>query len=128
VNISGVGVDIIEIERFKRSIERRGRRLLEKIFTDEELEYCLSMKNPYPHLASRFCAKEAILKSLGLGIGCGVSLKDIEIYLNENGKPNVRTERIPKRFAEKLGKFSIHISLSHSRNHAVAMAILTTEQ
>ena len=127
MNVGGVGIDIVEIERFKHSVERRGRKLLEKIFTDEELKYCLSMKNPYPHLAGRFCAKEAVLKSLGLGIGCGVRLRDVEIYLDKSGKPNVRMKRIPGWLIEKLGRFNIHISLSHSGNYAIATAILITE-
>ena len=77
--IKGIGVDIVEIERFRRAVERRGRRFLEKIFTEEEMEYCFSMKDPYPHLAGRFCVKEAVLKSLGLGIGMGVKLSLIHI-------------------------------------------------
>ena len=122
--IKGIGVDIVEIERFRRAVERRGRRFLEKIFTEEELEYCFSMKDPYPHLAGRFCVKEAVLKSLGLGIGMGVKLKDIIVCLDKSGRPYINAGGSLRRFMNEISCSRIFVSISHSGEYAVAVAIL----
>jgi len=122
--IKGIGVDIVEIERFRRAVERRGRRFLEKIFTEEEMEYCFSMKDPYPHLAGRFCVKEAVLKSLGLGIGMGVKLKDIIVCLDKSGKPYINAGGSLRRFMNEISCSRIFVSISHSGEYAVAVAIL----
>jgi len=122
--IKGIGVDIVEIERFRRAVERRGRRFLEKIFTEEEMKYCFSMKDPYPHLAGRFCVKEAVLKSLGLGIGMGVKLKDIIVCLDKSGKPYINAGDSLRRFMNGIPGSRILVSISHSGEYAVAVAIL----
>ncbi|MCD6444058.1 holo-ACP synthase [Candidatus Bathyarchaeota archaeon] len=123
--IKGLGVDLMEIERLKRSVERRGRRLLEKIFTEEEIRYCFSMGEPYQHLAARFCLKEAVLKAFGLGLGRGVTLRDVEVKLDGLGKPYVEIHGRLKEKAEKSGVSRIIVSMSHSGEYAIAVAILT---
>ena len=122
--IKGIGVDIVKIERFRRAVERRRRKFLEKIFTEEELEYCFSMKDPYPHLAGRFCVKEAVLKSLGLGIGMGVKLKDIIVCLDKSGKPYINAGDSLKKLMNKAPGSRILISISHSGEYVVAVALL----
>lgn len=125
VCIKGLGVDLMEIERLKRSIERRGKRLLEKIFTEEEIKYCFSMGEPYQHLTARFCLKEAVLKAFGLGLSKGVTLRDVEVKLDKLGKPYVEIHGRLKEEAEKYGVSRIIVSMSHSGEYAIAVAILT---
>lgn len=117
--ILGIGTDIIEIARIKRSIEQYQQRFLDRLFTSDEQAYCLSHKNPYPCFAARFAAKEAIAKALGTGIG-SLNWLDIEICKNKQGKPFVKLS--PK--ANDLFKFpQLHLSISHCQEYATAYAV-----
>ena len=80
--ILGIGIDMVEIERVKKVYERYPERTLKKLYGHQEREYIESKKNPYPHLAARFCAKEAFSKALGTGIGM-VSFKDFQVVNDE---------------------------------------------
>lgn len=119
-NPQGLGNDIIEIERIRLSIERHGQHFLNRLFTQKEQDYCYKFKDPVPHFAGRFAAKEAIAKALGTGFGAEVSWHDIEILGNEHGKPIVHlTEAVKKRFNNPR----ILVSISHSTSHATAVAL-----
>jgi len=121
--ILGLGIDIIEIERIKQSIDNYGDQFLKKIYTKTELDYSLTKKNKYQHLAARFAAKEAIIKSLA-GVGDkGFSYQDIEIYNEVNGLPRVNLYNSLKKFLGE--KKEILISMSHSDNYVTCVAILT---
>jgi len=125
LTVEGVGIDIVEIKRFRHSADRGGRRFLERIFTKAEIDYCISMRDPYPHMAGRFCVKEAVLKSLGLGLGGGVKLRDIEVCLDARGKPYVEIHGLLKEYKDKPNGNRILVSISHTREYATAIAILT---
>jgi holo-[acyl-carrier protein] synthase len=119
-NLQGLGNDIIEIERIRLSIERHGQHFLNRLFTQREQDYCYKFKDPVPHFAGRFSAKEAVAKALGTGFGADLSWHDIEILGNELGKPLVHlSESAKKRFNTP----SILVSISHSTSHATAVAI-----
>lgn len=121
--ILGIGIDIIEIERIKQSIDNYGDQFLKKIYTKTELEYSLNKKNRYQHLAARFAAKEAIIKSLA-GVGDkGFSYQDIEIYNEVNGLPRVNLYNSLKKYLGE--KKEILISMSHSDNYVTCVAILS---
>jgi len=122
--IFGIGIDIIEIERIKESVEKFGDRFLNKIFTQTELDYSLSKKNRYQHLAARFAAKEAIAKALATGWSKGFRWKDIEIYNESNGLPKVKLLGHLASFVEK--EKSLKISMSHSDHYVTCFAILYT--
>lgn len=109
----GVGIDLIEIERVERALERRPR-LAERLFTSEELAYSRQRARPGRHLAARFAAKEAVIKALGQG----VPPKEIEVVSGE--PPRLR---LHGRAAEVAGDAEIAISLTHSRESAAAVAI-----
>jgi holo-[acyl-carrier protein] synthase len=109
----GVGIDLIEIERVERALERRPR-LAERLFTDAELAYARERARPGRHLAARFAAKEAVIKALGQG----VPLKEIEVVSGE--PPRLR---LHGRAAEVAGDTEIAISLTHSRDTAAAVAV-----
>ena len=114
-----LGVDIVEIERVKRSITRYGERFLSRVYTDAELELC---RNNMPELAVRFAGKEAVMKALGTGRR-GVSWRDIEILRNKRNAPLVYLHGRARSRAKKLGITEIAVSLSHSRDYAIASAI-----
>jgi holo-[acyl-carrier protein] synthase len=89
--INGIGVDIIEIDRIQRSVEKFGDSFLKKIYTDNELKYSLSKKNKYQHLAARFAAKEAIFKALSPSLGTNnITWQEIEVTNMPNGMPKVK--------------------------------------
>lgn len=121
ININGIGIDIIEIERLKKSFSRKGQAFLDKIFTDKEKKYCFKFKDYIPHFAARFAAKEAVAKAFGLGFGKDLTFLDIEIFNDIKGKPQINlSQRIKNKF-----KFeNILISLSHSKEYAIAFCTI----
>ena len=120
--IFGIGTDIIEIDRIKNSVEKYGERFLNKIYTENELEYCLSKKNKYQHLAARFAAKEAIAKALTTGWNSEFKWTDINISNEPSGLPIVELKGNLENF---LGEDkALKITMSHSNNYATCFAIL----
>lgn len=122
--ILGIGIDIIEIERIKQAHQQRGDRFLKRLFTLQEQTYCFTFQDPYPHLAARFAAKEAVSKALGTGIGRAVGWTDIEVRNHHSGQPYVILSAKAKSCVESLGGSTVLLSLAHSRHHAVAVAII----
>ena len=118
-----VGVDIIEIERIQRIVDRWGQRFLRRIYTEAELDLC---RNRVPELAARFAGKEAVMKALGTGRR-GLSWRDIEILPNRRRAPLVFLHGRARRRARKLGIGELAISLSHSRDYAVASVVGGTQ-
>jgi holo-[acyl-carrier protein] synthase len=116
----GVGVDLLEIDRLERALERRPR-LAERLFTDGERAYAASRARPAMHLAARFCAKEAVAKALQLREW---SWRDVEVLGGGDEPPSVRLTGAAERRAAELGA-KVSISLTHSRGMAAAVAVLT---
>jgi len=121
--IIGTGVDIVEVSRIRKSLEKYSPRFEEKIFTAEEILYCRARAEPGIHFAARFAAKEAVMKCLGTGMDQEVSFKDIEIANLKTGKPLVTLTGKGKEIATQLKIKTIHISLSHDNHYAIAQAI-----
>ncbi len=120
--INGIGVDIIEISRIKRAIERNAN-FINKMFSKNEIEYLKSRNMRAESVAGRFAAKEAVAKALGTGFR-GFDFKDIEIDITTLGKPIVLLKGKAKKMDKRWGKYKIHLSISHSRENAIAYAIL----
>lgn len=119
-DILGIGNDIIEIERIRKSLAEHGPRMLERLFTQREQEYCLKHEDPVPRLAGRFSAKEAIVKALGTGIGKEISWLEIEILNEPSGKPLVHfSEKLQKKFPGT----EVLVSISHCNLYATSFAI-----
>jgi holo-[acyl-carrier protein] synthase len=114
------GVDIIEIHRVAGVLERYGSRFLARVFTPDEIAYC---RGRPPNLAARFAAKEATMKALGTGVR-GVGWKDIEIVRAPSGAPGVVYHGRAESRAQRLGVLETSVSLSHSREYAVAFVVL----
>ena len=123
LEIYGIGIDIVDTKRIEESITEFGERFINRIFTPGEQEYCATMKFPWSHYAVRFAAKEAIAKSLGIGIGEHLNWIDMEILRDPLGKPYVLLSGQGKQFAAEQGITEIMVSLSHSDNHAAANAV-----
>lgn len=120
--VIGIGIDIIEIDRIKDSVEKYGDRFLNKIYTKKELEYCLSKKYKYQHLAARFAAKEAVYKALTTGWNKDVGWQNIEISNEPNGMPIAYLHGKLKKFLSN--DKNLKISMSHSRDYVTCMAII----
>jgi holo-[acyl-carrier protein] synthase len=112
-----VGIDLLEIARLERALERRPR-LAERLFTEGERTYAAARARPGQHLAARFCAKEAVAKALGLG---GWAFRDVEVVTSQ-GRPRVRLSGAAADRAEALC-VTVDVSLTHSRRDAAAVAI-----
>jgi len=122
--ILGIGIDIIEVERIASSYERFGERFLKRILHPNEIAYCLSHNQPAPFLAARFAAKEAISKAFGTGIGAQLGWQDMEIGKKESGEPYVILHGAGETLLRQRAARVVLISLSHTQQHATAVAVL----
>ncbi len=120
--LTGVGIDIIEIDRIRKSILRHGSHFIKKIFTQREQEYCSRYQDPVPRYAGKFAAKEAVVKALGTGFGAEVAWTDIEILHADTGAPY---PLLSPSLRERFGAAHLLISITHSREYAAAVAFLT---
>ena len=116
--MSGVGIDLLDVERLDRALRRRPR-LAKRLFTDAEREYAAGRAHPAMHLAARFCAKEAVAKALGL---TAWSFRDVEVVAT-GGAPQVRLSGSAARRADELG-VSASVSLTHTETLAAAVALV----
>jgi len=119
--VKGIGVDIIEIDRIRRSIERMGDRFLEKVYTPREILYCNGKAHRFQHYAARFAAKEALSKALSTGWAGEFRWKDVEVMNEPSGQPRFS---LHGTLCERLAGASIMLSLSHSDSHVVAMVLI----
>lgn len=114
-----MGLDMVEIARIEGAIARWGMRFLHRVYTEAEIRYC---RNRVPELAVRFAAKEAAMKALGTGIR-GVGWREIEILTNQEGSPSVHLYGRARSRSEELGLSDLAVSLSHSREYAIASVV-----
>ena len=122
--ILGVGIDLVEIDRFKSALRRHGDRLLKKVFTDSERVYCEAQMNRLAHYAARFAGKEAVLKALGTGWRGGIKWTDVDIYHDKLGKAEVKLSGVAAKVAEEKGVKRVLITLSHSDRYANAFSVV----
>jgi holo-[acyl-carrier protein] synthase len=122
--IVGIGVDIVEVERMRRTVERHGDHFVRRVFTDEEAAYCRRCAHPEQRFATRFAAKEAALKALGVGWTQGVQFTEVEVVTNELGAPSILFSGRALELSKGLGVERIHVSLTHHRDFAIAQVLL----
>ena len=120
--VIGIGIDIIEINRIKRNVEKYGEKFLAKIYTPTEIEYCQSKASKYQHFAARFAAKEAVYKALATGWQEELSWQDIEISNKPTGMPVANLKGKLKAFLSD--NKDLKISISHSENYVTCVAII----
>lgn len=121
----GLGVDIVEIARMKRILERTPS-FASKVFSEGERAYCDAHMSPEVHYATRFAAKEAVLKALGTGFSEGIGVRDVEVERTAKGKPVIRLHGRAREVADELGVRELPISLSFTHTEAVACAMAIT--
>ncbi len=122
MKIVGTGVDLVEVPRFQKAVERWGERLLRRLFTPAELAYAQKRKTAVQHLAVRFAAKEAVVKALGAPKGLGLEWHDLEITRESTGQPKALFRGTMRRWDSLL----VHLSLTHTRDYAVATALISS--
>ena len=123
--IKGIGNDIIEIDRIRKSFDLHGYRFLTRLFSIQEQDYCLKYKDPIPHFAARFSAKESIVKALGTGFGKHASWLDMEILNDALGKPDVL---FSEHLKQTLNNPLVLVSISHCQLYVSTVAIWVNTQ
>lgn len=121
--IKGIGVDIIDIPRIKKMLEE-DIRFVEKIFSENESAYCLSKHKKEMHFAARFAAKEAFFKALGTGWRYGMRWQDISVENDDLGKPSIHLSGKALEFFNENNCTNINLSISHTKEYAVAFVII----
>ncbi|MFQ5719728.1 MAG: holo-ACP synthase [Acidobacteriota bacterium] len=122
--IVGLGIDLLEICRMERTLARSGDRFLARVFTAAERDACEALGGGAARWAARFAAKEAVMKALGTGWSRGVTWHDVEIVRAPAGAPQVRLSGVARSVARTRGAGVCHVTLTHARSHAAAVAVL----
>lgn len=126
--VKGIGVDLAQIPRLRRVVERWANRFLRRVFTEEELAYCRRRRDPIPHLAARFAAKEATLKALGTGLRMGVNWREMEVRRERGEAPTMTLSGRCRAIADAKGGQRVLLSLTHDGDYAFAQAMLIGER
>jgi len=121
--IIGLGVDITEVARLRAAIERRGDRILRRLYTVKERAYCERARNKFERYAGRFAAKEAAMKALGTGWRRGVRWVDLEVVRAPGGRPTMVLHGEAQKLAAQLGVQHIAMSITHTSTQALAQVI-----
>src|SRR5437763_15095567 len=128
MRINGIGVDLVNIPRMRDVIDRWQDRFLRRVFTEQEIAYCRAWRDPVPHFAARFAAKEAGLKALGTGLRLGVSWRELEVKRERGGAPTLvlrgRTREIARA---RGGPDRMLLALTHDGDYAIAQAMLVAD-
>jgi holo-[acyl-carrier protein] synthase len=125
--IFGIGIDVVENARIADALRRHGDSFIKRIYQAAEVEYCQAMRDPPPHFAARFAAKEAVSKAFGTGFGRHFSWRDIEVRRKASGEPFIVLHGGAAELAKRLGVCAVFVTLSHSQHYAVANAVLIKE-
>jgi holo-[acyl-carrier protein] synthase len=123
-NVIGIGNDVAEVGRIREAHERHGSGFLTRIFTKDEQAYCLDKKNPYPHFAARFAAKEAVSKAFGTGIGAALDWTSIEVVKGPLEEPLIQLDEKGAQLLRQRGGQKVLITLTHTRELAFAVAMI----
>ena len=123
--IVGVGTDLAEVERVRAMLEKYSDAFLNRTFTRSEIDYCSKKALAHMHYTARFAAKEAMAKALGTGFADGVSLKDLSVEIDEKGAPHAVVCGRAKEIMESMGGSKMLVSISHTKQFASAVAVIS---
>lgn len=115
---------MVKVERLMAALERFGERMEKRLFTDAELAYCRTHKDPLPHLAARFAAKEAAFKAIGTGLSGGVGWKHAEVIQPGGRQPRIEFHGVALERFQELGANRSHVSLTHDGGLAIACVVI----
>ena len=124
MKITGVGVDLVSIPRMRTLIDRWQERFVDRVFTEHEIAYCRARRDPVPHFAARFAAKEAGLKALGTGLQLGVRWRELEVRRERTQAPTLVLSGKSREIGLTRGGSRMLLSLTHEGEYALAQAIL----
>ncbi len=122
--IYGIGIDLVENDRINKIISKWGDKFLCRVFSEREIAYCGRHAQAHIHYSARFAVKESFLKAIGIGLGRGVKLKEIEVVNEESGKPNLVLYGGAQEHTIQAGIEKIHLSITHTKNYASAIVLL----
>jgi holo-[acyl-carrier protein] synthase len=126
VNVIGVGVDLVDLERVARLLAHKGEHAMQKFFTDEERAYLGTREDPTAHAGARIAAKEAVYKAMQSLPGArAIGWRDIEVTRDAEGRPAIRLHGLAERLAQEVGGVTIQVSLTHSATSAGAVAVVS---
>ena len=125
--VLGIGVDLTQMPRMRRVVARWDERFLQRVFTEQEIAYCRRRRDPIPHLAARFAAKEATLKALGTGLSMGVNWRELEVRRERGQPPTMVLSGRCREIALARGGRRVLLSLSHDGDYAMAQAMLIAD-
>ena len=126
--VKGIGVDVVKVERLVESLARFGERMEKRLFTEGELEYCRRHKDPLPHLAARFAAKEAGLKALGTGLRLGIHWRELEVVRERGQAPTLVLHGRSHEISRQRGGSGMLLALTHEGDYAMAQALLVGDE
>src|SRR5438552_9914386 len=127
MRINGIGVDLVNIPRMRDVIDRWQDRFLRRVFTEQEIAYCRARRDPVPHFAARFAAKEAVLKALGTGLRMGVSWRELEVQRERGQAPTLVLSGRSREVSEARGGRRVLLALTHDGDYACAHAMLVDD-
>lgn len=125
--IYGVGIDIVQISRIEKALQRWGERFRNKVFTSGEVSYCQKKRKAAANYAARFAAKEAFVKALGVGMRRGIHWREIEVARGPLGKPILKVSGRAQEICQKEGIKAILVSLTHDQDYSSALVVLEKE-
>ncbi len=128
VNVRGIGVDLVQISRMRDVIARWDERFLQRVFTEGEIAYCRRRRDPVPHFAARFAAKEAGLKALGTGLRMGVSWRELEVRRERGQAPRLELAGRSRDIGRARGGTRMLLALTHEGDYALAQAMLVDDE
>lgn len=128
MSVCGIGIDLVPISRMRAVIARWGDRFLRRVFTDEEIAYCRARRDPVPHFAARFAAKEAALKALGSGLRLGVRWRELEVRRARGAAPVLVLSGRCRELSAARGGCRMLLTLTHDGDYAMAQAMLLGDE
>ncbi len=125
-HFAGMGIDIVDIRRFRKTLATRGKRFIDRIFLPSEKAYCDAKPRPWIHYAGRFAAKEAIAKAFGTGIGRELGWLDLEIICSDSKAPVAKFGPRARQLVRRRGTKNVLVSISHTHAYTAAVALLVS--
>jgi holo-[acyl-carrier protein] synthase len=123
-----IGVDLVNIPRMRDVIARWDDRFLRRVFTDSEIAYCRARRDPVPHFAARFAAKEAAMKALGTGLSLGVRWRDLEVRRDRGQAPRLLMHGRSREIGLARGGRAMLVALTHDGDYALAQTMLVNDE
>jgi holo-[acyl-carrier protein] synthase len=127
MTVKGIGIDLVHMPRLRAVIERWQERFVERVFTESEIAYCRARRDPVPHFAARFAAKEAALKALGTGLRLGVRWRELEVRRERGQAPVLVLSGRSREIGLSRGGSRMLLALTHDGEYAMAQAMLVAD-